>query len=107
MARAHELKPDFDERVITPVAERGKADAADSGTYLLASCEWVSGVKSKKRSLEKTMLNYDGDARYLKDALRASVICDTWAELLRCVDAIFELAETGVIVVEQVLLLHL
>ena len=22
------------------------------------------------------------DARYLKDALRASVICDTWAELL-------------------------
>ena len=86
-AQATELKPGFEERVIKPIA---------------GSLEWIVGVKGGARAREKVALEYDGDARCLKDMLRASIICDTLAEMLACVAAIFALEDAGVIEVKQI-----
>ena len=66
------------------------------------SLEWISQVKSEKRAKEKTVTDHAGDARCLKDMLRASVICDTLSELLRSIAAIMALGTAGVVMVKQI-----
>ena len=41
-----------------------------------------SGVKGRPRSLQKLANDYGGDARYLKDLSRATILCETPDELL-------------------------
>ena len=45
-------------------------------------------IKCDKRAREKVRIEYDNDARYLKDILRGSVICDTMDQLCACFTAL-------------------
>ncbi|CAH0369827.1 unnamed protein product [Pelagomonas calceolata] len=50
------------------------------------------GVKGRPRSLQKLANDYGGDARYLKDLSRATILCETPDELL---DVLNRLASVG------------
>ena len=95
IAQANELREGFEENVVKTIAARG----SDTPGILL---EWLAGVKGAARAQEKTALEYNGDARCLKDLLRASVITNTLTELLACVAVVYELEAAGVIRVKQI-----
>ena len=79
-----------------------RTEESDVEFTRVGSLESSAGVKGELRSREKAAVDYGGDGRMLKDLLRASVICDTFAQLLLCLAAINALVDEGVISIAQI-----
>jgi hypothetical protein len=52
-------------------------------------------LKGLKRAREKTKLEYNGDARRLKDMLRGSVFCNSLVEVVRVVQALQDICRNS------------
>ena len=92
VARAEELKERFRVEVMLVLAE------CDATNVALGP-----NIKSAERSKEKVRLDYGGDARMLKDALRCSVICERIEQLCECYAKLRELEQEGFV---QILLVR-
>ena len=92
VARAEELKERFRVEVMLVLAE------CDATNVALGP-----NIKSAERSKEKVRLDYGGDARMLKDALRCSVICERIEHLCACYAKLQELEQEGFV---QILLVR-
>ena len=90
LTRSEELKETFGAEVATVLAQTPDSEVKGPS------------VKGVTRSNEKVRLEYDGDARLLKDVLRCSIICATMSRLCECWTVLRELEKTGVVTILQV-----
>ena len=59
-------------------------------------------IKTAARAAEKVRMDYDNDARQLKDALRCSVVCETMITLSQCFARLRGLEDQGIVKILQV-----